>query len=54
MIYVGTLVRTVTPVTVWVQVETKLSGEYVVERVRGDTVKIGGVWVPMRVVEVVR
>lgn len=54
MIYVGTLVRTRDLVTVWVQVETRLSGEYVVERVRGDTVKIGGVWVPMRLLEVVR
>lgn len=50
----GTRVRTRGPLWVWVTSEVVLSGEYVVERVRGDTVKIGGVWVPMRFVEVAR
>jgi len=54
MIRVNQRVRLPVPVTVWVRWETVLSGEYVVERVRRGDVRIAGVWIPKRLVEVVR
>jgi hypothetical protein len=54
VIRVGQLVRTRGPLTVWVLSESVLSGEYLVEKVRGGDVRVAGVWVPAAFVEVVR
>jgi hypothetical protein len=54
MIGVNQRVRLPVPVTVWVRREVQLSGEYVVEKVRRNDVRIAGVWIPKRLVEAVR